>query len=581
MADKIRRKLAAIISADVVGYSRLMNLDEDGTLGELKRCRTELIDPLVAKHGGRIFKTVGDGLLLEYSSIVDAVNFAVEMQRGMNSANRDKAPDKAIYFRVGVHLGEVIIDEEDVFGDGVNLASRIEALARTGGIAVSNDVYRQVSNRTVHKWEDGGWHDVKNIPEPVWIWHLAMDEQNGQIPSTKVEPANAGHHEMSIAVLPFDNMSGDPEQEYFCDGISEDLMTELARNPQLFVIARHSTFAYKGRSDDARRIGSELGVNHLLEGSVRRSDQRLRITAQLIETKTGAHLWAERYDRALNDVFAVQDDVVRNIVSALGEKLKPVDAPAVNPAPTRNLEAYEWLVRGRQQVFRAQGRNEARNALENAIELDPELSDAHAWLAIFHYSDWVFYHQNTTPDSMEKAIKSAKRAIELKPGSALAHLSLGIVNLYGGQREVALAALEQALELNPGDADVLVFLQEAYTFNGEPEKGISSVRRAMQLNPHCPEWYLWHLGFAYYADGRYQDAISALKKVLDIKEPSRILAAAYAMEGEMQRAHQTANVFMEAFPAFKISHWAAKQPFKHEDDLEKFVQGYRLAGLPD
>ncbi|MCP4316724.1 MAG: adenylate/guanylate cyclase domain-containing protein [Hyphomicrobiales bacterium] len=581
MAERLLRKLTAIISVDVVGYSRLMNADESGTLAELQSHRADLIDPLVVRYGGRIVKSMGDGLLLEYPSVVDAVNCSVELQDGMARRNSGVPEEKAIRFRVGVHLGEVIIEGDDIFGNGVNVASRIEGLAEPDGIAISNDVYRQVHSRIDLEWEDGGKHQVKNIPQPIWIWHRKSG--NGRMQSDRgvTDCKLASSDEASIAVLPFDNMSGDPEQDYFCDGISEDLMTELARNPSLFVIARHSTFVYKNKTDDMRRIGRELGVQYVVEGSVRRSSNRIRITAQLINAKSGAHLWAERYDRDIDDVFAVQDDVVRNIVSALGQRLRSASFGKAHAIPTKNIEAYEWLVRGRQHVFRAQGRTEARDALQKAIDLEPSLSDAHAWLAVFHYSDWVFYHQHITVGTMNNALSSAETAIELNPQSALAHMSLGIVNLYGGEREIALNSLQRALELNPNDADVLVFLQEAYTFDGDPQKGIESVRQAMRLNPHFPEWYLWHLGFACYAAGQYEEATLYLRKVVDIKEPSRILAAALAMVGQVGEARQVAQNFLTVFPSFSIRQWADTQPFKDAEDLQNFIDGYRLAGLPE
>ncbi|MCP4010570.1 MAG: adenylate/guanylate cyclase domain-containing protein, partial [Proteobacteria bacterium] len=297
--------------------------------------------------------------------------------------------------------------------------------------------------------------------------------------------------------------------------------------------------------------------------------------------KNGLHLWAERYDREIHDVFAVQDDVVRNIVLALGKRLQlDIPVPAEHP-PTVNIEAYEWLVKGRQNVFRAQGRAESRHALQLALALDPNLSDAHAWLAVYHYSDWAFYHEHITEDSMDKALQSAQKAIDLGPQSALAHMSLGIVKLYIGKREEALEALNTALKLKPSDADVLVFIQEAYTFNGEPRKGIESVQLAMRLNPHYPEWYLWHLGFAYYAAGLYEEAIETLIKVSDTMEPRRILAAALAMVGRIDEAQTVARGFMAVFPDFSAKAWARTQSFRHTHELDKFIEGYRSAGLAD
>ncbi len=330
-----------------------------------------------------------------------------------------------------------------------------------------------------------------------------------------------------------------------------------------------------------RQVGRELGARYVVEGSVRRSSDRIRITAQLVSSKNGLHLWAERYDREIHDVFAVQDDVVHNIILALRRRLE-LDIPfPAERVPTENIEAYEWLVKGRQNVFRAQGRAESRYALLQALALEPNLSDAHAWLAIYHYSDWAFYHENITEDSMDKALRSAQKAIDLGPQSALSHVSLGIVKLYAGKRDEALDALSTALELKQNDVDALVFIQEAYTFNGEARKGIESVQLAMRLNPYYSEWYLWHLGFAYYAAGLYEEAVETLQKVSDIVEPRRVLAAALAMVGRIDEAQAVAREFMAAFPDFSSNEWARTQSFRHAHELGKFMEGYRAAGLAD
>ncbi len=418
----------------------------------------------------------------------------------------------------------------------------------------------------------------KQIPETEFGDDSHSDSNQGQLDRA---PDTEDAVKSTIAVLPFDNMSDDPNQAHFCDGISEDLITELAHIPSMFVIARHSSFAYKNKAKDVRRIGEKLGAGYVVEGSVRRASNRIRITAQLIDSKSGTHLWAKRYDREIDDVFEVQDDVVRSIVLALRERLQGELPIPAEHSSTGNIEAYEWLVKGRQNVFRAQGRAESRHALQQALKIDPDLSDAHAWLAVYHYSDWAFYHEHNTEDNMEKAIQSALEAIRLSPQSALAHMSLGIVKLYIGQREEALASLHTALELKPNDADVLVFIQEAYTFNGEPKKGIESVQLAMRLNPHCPEWYLWHLGFAFYAAGQYCETIETLQKVSDIVEPSRVLAAALAMVGRIDEAQVVGREFMLAFPDFSIESWARTQAFKHSHELNQFIAGYRLAGLAD
>ena len=376
-------------------------------------------------------------------------------------------------------------------------------------------------------------------------------------------------------------MSSDPEQAFFCDGITEDLITELARIPNLAVIARHSSFAHKGQSVDARRIGSELGVRHFVEGSVRRAGNRVRITAQLIDAENGRHLWAQRYDRNVDDIFAVQDDVVRHIASALSRALGLPELRAPLSTHPRNLNAYEYVMRGRQNVWRAQARREAKQALEKAIELDPDLADAHAWLAIYYYSDWFLYHPESPHESLAAGFAAADNAIERGPDNSLAHMALGMVSLYAGRRAIALQSLRRALELNPSEADAHCFIQEAYTFDGEPQKGVESVRTAIRLNPHYPEWYLWHLGFALYCARDYAGVVRELSQITDIAEPLRILAAAHARLGQTAKACAVADRFLKYFPDFSGGAWGKTQPFRNREDLEHVLEGYRLAGLPN
>ncbi|MDP6814874.1 MAG: adenylate/guanylate cyclase domain-containing protein [Alphaproteobacteria bacterium] len=576
----MERRLAVILAADVVGFTRLMAADEAGTLAVLKAYWEDFIAPTVAEHRGRIVKLMGDGMLAEFSSAVDGVSCAAELQRGLAARNAEVPLERRILARIGINLGDVVVEGRDLYGIGVNIAARLEGLAEAGGICLSAKVHDEVRNKLDLAFLDQGPQTMRNVPEPVRVYRVVPDWPiaAGGMPDQTALPLP---DRPSIAVLPFANMSADPEHGFFCDGVTEDLITELARIPSLFVISRHSSFVYKEQARDIRRIGRDLGVAYLVEGSVRRSGERIRVTAQLIDAGDGGHAWAERYDRDVGDVFAVQDDVVRKIAAALGEQLSPNDPPGAAASPPTDLEAYEWLVRGRQNVFRAQGRQAASYALGKALELDPGLADAHAWLAIFHYSDRIFYRRQLSDETMAIAISAAETAIELAPESSLAHMSLGIVKLYGGEREPALRSLRRAYELNPNDADVLVFLQEAYTFEGEPERGIDSVRRAMRLNPHYPEWYLWHLGFALYAAQRYEEAIANLRLVLDIAEPSRILAASLAMTGRGDEARDLAKRFLATFPDFSIAEWAQTQPFKNPGDLEAFVEGYRLAGLPD
>ncbi len=565
----MERRLAAILAADVAGYSRLIGENEAATLAAFKTLRREFVDPLLARHRGRIVKSMGDGFLVEFASVVDAVTAAVAWQEGLQARN-DSLP---LTFRIGVNLGDIVFEDGDIHGDGVNVAARLESVAEPGGICIADMVHANLSGRVDVAFSDMGEVELKNIRHRVRVW-----KWEAEAPADNVTPEP---DQPSIAVLPFDDMSSDPEQAYFCDGIAEDLITELAHIPGLMVIARHSSFAYKGKSIDARRIGRELGVRHLVEGSVRRAGSRVRITAQLIDAGSGGHLWAQRYDRDVQDIFAVQDDVVRQISAALSAAMHLPDLPVPRMAHPRNLDAYEHVMRGRQNILRAQGRVDAKKDLEEAIALDPQLSDAHAWLAVYYYTDWFLYHHEPGREILAAGFAAADNAIETGPENSLAHMALGMVSLYAGRRAIALQTLHRALELNPNEADARCLIQDAYTFDGHPQKGVDSVREAIRLNPHYPEWYLWHLGFALYCARDYQGAVAELSKLRDIAEPLRILAAAHARLDQMEQARAAAARFLTAFPSFSGVAWGRTQPFRHREDLEHVLEGYRLAGLPD
>ena len=579
-ADRSRdvsRGLAAILALDAVGFSGAMERDTGAAHRQISSHRENVFTPAIATHNGRVFKTTGDGLLAIFASVLDAVECAHAIQQNMASHGENHG-EKSFAYRIGIDLGDVLNDAGDVYGEGVNVAVRLEAKAPAGGLCVSQRVRDAIGHQTDLNFRDGGTVQLKNHSRPVQIYLLHPEQATSQ----RVGGAGGAEERppLSIAVLPFDDMSDGADHAYFCDGVTEDLITELAHIPGLFVIARHSSFAYKNQSIDARRIGTELGVRHLVEGSVRRAGERVRITAQLIEAETGHHLWAERYDRNVEDIFAVQDDVVRHIAEALSQalgtgKLQP--QPAVRP---NDLSAYEWVVRGRQNILRAQGREDAKESLERAIAIDPDLCDAHAWLAVYFYTDSFLYHLENARESLIRGYAAADRAIETGPNNSLAHMALGMVSLYAGRRAIALQSLHRALELNPNEADALCLMQDAYTFNGEPEKGVESVRKAKRLNPHYPEWYLWHLGFALYCTGDYEGAVEELSKLRDIAEPLRVLAAALARLGRMDEARSVAERFMDAFPDFSTAKWGATQPFRNAAELEHVLEGYRLAGLP-
>ena len=563
------------MAADVVGYGRLMELDEQGTLTALRERRTTILEPLVRGLRGHIIKLMGDGVLVEFASAVNAVTCAVDIQKRFAAANQGLPEDRHIVLRIGVNLGDVVIEGGDLFGDGVILAVRLQAMAGPGDICVSGSVYDQVKRKLAFAFDELGPQAVKNVAEPVLVYRIgssALGEACGPNKAALPLPARP-----SLAVLPFTNMSNDPEQEAFVDGLTEDLITDLSRGGGLFVIASHSAFAYKGRREDVRRIARELGVRYLLEGNVRRAAGRVRINAQLIDAIEGGHLWAERFDRSLEDVFAVQDEVTGKIVEALAGRLRA--SPARNrPA---NLAAYELCVRARPLAMQtALAAREAVSLLERAIALDPNYAEAHRWLAWNLWLGWEFWGE---PELCRaRAIAGAQQAVALDPNDAGNRWVLGII--LGHERRWAEADTEfdAALRLDPNHADAWAMRSDLTTLGGRPVEGIEQVRKALRLNPHPPGWYYWQLGQAQYAIGDYEAAVQTLRRPETYRTTSRrLLAASLAQLGRLEEARWEADLFMMSNPQFTIRHWSATQPFRDEDLRRHFLEGYRLAGLPD
>ncbi|MER8608051.1 adenylate/guanylate cyclase domain-containing protein [Mesorhizobium sp. M1233] len=572
----MERKLAAILAIDVVGYSALMEADEAGTFDRLKRGRKELFEPEIATRHGRIFKLMGDGLLAEFGSVVDAVECAVTLQRGMAERNASVAEDQRFEVRIGINLGEVIVEGDDRYGKGVNVASRLQQLAEPSGICVSEKVSKEVRQKLAFAFEPMGEQRVKNIAEPIYCYRVNLQLPRaapvGRLASLELPD------KPSIAVLPFTNMSNDPEQETFVDGLTEDLITDLSRCAGLFVIARNSTFAYKGRSVDVRLAARDLGVRYVVEGSARRAAGRVRVNAQLIEAIGGDHIWAERYDSSLEDIFAVQDEVTAKIVEALVGRL------AGRPARKRptSLEAYDLCVQARGVSFQTGlGAREARMLLEKAIGLDPDYAEAHSWLALNLWLGWLFWDEPKEANQ-PRSLAEAQRAVALDPNDAGNRWVLGII--LGHERRFAEsdAEFEATFKLDPNHADAWAMRSDLITLRGDAVKGVEFVKRALRLNPRPPGWYYWMAGQAYYALGDYQSAVEALRKPETYRTTSRrMLAAALAQLGRQDEAHQEAEFFMMSNPHFSIRHWATSQPFDDEELLQRFVEGYHKAGLPD
>ena len=570
----MERRLAAILAADVVGYSRLIRADEEGTLAAFQALRSELIDPKITAHKGRIVKAMGDGILVEFASVVDAVRGAAEIQQLIGEHNTSLPEDRRIVFRIGVNLGDVVIDGDDIHGDGVNVAARLEGLAEPGGICVSRGVYEQVRDRLDLAFTDMGDQTVKNIDRPISAWQWRM-----QGPATKPDDRAGPLSEMpSIAVLPFDNMSGDPEQEYFADGITEDIITEISRIPEVMVISRNSTFTYKRKAAKVQEVCSDLGVRYVLEGSVRKVGQRVRINAQLIEGRSGGHLWAERYDRGLEDIFAVQDDVTEKIVRALEVKLV---GTVETRRQTDNPEAYDCVLRGREQyrLFTNDSNAAARKLYEQAIALDPDYAEPYAGLALTYVQDWFMGDQ----PALDRAIQLAQQAVARDPSLPFVQEALSTVYLFKKQHAEALATARRWIELEPSNADAYATLGGTLHFAGENEEVIALLEKAMRLNPFYPFFYPHYIGLANLGMRRYDEAVAALKRSIalnpEVLWPHVILAACHGHLGEDTLAGAQLAEVRRIHPAFSTSWLINFLPYQHSADMDALVEGLRKAGL--
>jgi len=578
--EPVHRKLAAVLSADVKGYSRLMGEDEEATIRTLTSYR-EVMANLIQRHRGRVVDFPGDNLLAEFSSVVDAVRCAVEIQDALRARNVELPENRKMEFRIGINLGDVIVEGERIYGDGVNIAARLEGLAEGGGICISGTVYDHIENKLALDYESLGQHSVKNIRKPIRVYRVGV-KADAAVPEAGRELKVP--EKPSIAVLPFVNMSGDPEQEYFSDGITEDLITDLSKISGLFVIARNSTFMYKGKPVKVDQVGQELGVRYVLEGSVRKVGDRVRITAQLVDASTGGHLWAERYDRDLEDIFALQDEVAQKIVSALAVKLTDDEQERLERGYTDNLEAYDYFLRGLEYFNRLtkEGTDQARRLFERAIDLDPEFAAAYGHMSLTHWLEWSF---GWTQDlqCLEKAFELAQKAAALDDSLPEAHRILGILCLWKKQHDQAIALTERAIALNANYADAIWQLGQVLSFAGKPEEAIDLVKRAMRLNPVYPVVYLWDLGHAYMLAGRYEEAIAALTRTLHRNpnfHPAHIyLAITYSELGRVEEAQAEAAEFARMSSPMSWEDWRQRLPYKDEGVIEHFFDVLRKAGV--
>ena len=588
--ERVERRLAAVLAADVAGYSRLMGADEEGTLARLKAVRKTLVDPAIAAHRGRIVKTTGDGALVEFASAVDAARSAIEVQRGMAERNADVPQQIRLEFRIGIHVGDIIIDDNDIFGDGVNIAARLEGIAEPGGICISDDAQRQVRGKVDIAFEDMGSQTLKNIVEPMRAWRLLV---NGNAPSTTPASSSpelarppAPPDKPSIAVLPFQNMSGDPEQEHFCDGLVEDIITTLSKLAGLRVIARNSTFVYKGRSVDIREAAKQLGVRYVLEGSVRKSGNRIRITAQLIDATDGAHLWAERYDRAMDDIFAIQDEITLVLATEMQVKLTEGEQARLHYTTTSNVEAWTYWVQGMSHHRKAVTKEEygqARFFWEKALALDPASAPLNAKLGFLHSLDARFGWWDDRETATDKARAYAERALEIDPGNADAYTASSVVLLVQRLHDEAVAAARKAVKLAPGAADTAELASHVLAASGFPEEAVLMSEKAMTLSPNYPAVYLGTLGNAYRLSGRTEQAIAAFQAYHARNSGFGLtdIVIAYQQTGRSEEARRTAEQLLMARPNFTVAAWLKTQ-FSRRDagQVEADTAALRAAGLP-
>jgi len=566
MTDQpLQRRLAAIVVADVVGYSRLMEADEAKTLSDLWQLRVRVIEPAVLRHNGRIFKVMGDGFLIEFASAFNAVAAALDMQQAVFVGSLE---DGHLPMRVGVNLGEVIDEGNDVLGDGVNVAARLQTQAATGGICISASVHDEIVDKIEERFLDAGERYLKNLTRPVHVWHWP-----DPLPNILVLPEGP-----SIAVLPFTNMSENDSDRYFVDGLTEDLITDLSRTAGLFVIARNSVFCYKGRPVDVRLAAQELGVRYVLEGSARRTMGRVRINAQLFDALEGKHLWAERFDRTVEDVFELQDEINANIVEALVGRL----IIANQRRRPQNLEAHDLCVRAR--LLNEESPQTAREAyvlLQRAVELEPSYAEALGLLAYNRWLAWTHFGEPEVPNR-QMAATCALRAVDVDPNDAGCRYVLGTIFAYERRWEESAAAFDKALELDPNHADTWAAMSDISVLDGRIADGLAQIKKALRLNPHPTCWYLCHLGQAQYADHDYQAASVTLRREDTYRTNSRkFLAAALARLGQLEEARREAELFLIAHPHFTISHWVSSQPVRDETVRNHIVEGFRLAGLPE
>jgi adenylate cyclase len=628
MAEEgFKRKLTAILSADAVDYSRLMGEDEEGTVQTLKAYR-EVLSTLIHQHNGQVLDSTGDNLLAEFVSVVDAVQCAVAVQKEIKSRNDELPENRRMQFRIGINLGDVIQEEGRIYGDGVNIAARLEGLAEPGGICISKTAFDHIESKLPYGYDFIGEQTVKNIAKPVGAYRVQLDPRvtvsgkpeklarSKRMPifagavvvlvlavavgiwqfylrRPSVEPASVekmAHplpEKPSIAVLPFNNMSGDPEQEYFSDGLSEEIITALSKITKLFVIARNSSFSYKGKPVKIKQVAEELGVRYVLEGSVRKAEDRVRITAQLIDALDGHHLWAERYDRDLKDIFSLQDEIAMKVINSLQVQLTEGEHARLWAKGTDNLEAYLKSLRARELYLISTKENNAlaQRFAEEAIALDPEYAPPYHVLSVTHFQDILLGTTKSPEQSMKRAFELIQKAIALDDSYALAHGWLGILYLWSMKYDEAIMEAQKGVALDPNGAHGYLYLNIIYCYAGKHEEAVDAIENAMRLNPFPPNTYYRHATLTYCLVGKYEEAIAEGKKAVTLS-PNDIFAhsfltAAYSLAGRHEEARIEAAEKLRLSPKFSSVRFGKLSPFKNQADRELIINALRKAGLPE
>jgi TolB-like protein/Tfp pilus assembly protein PilF len=588
MANATQRRLAAIVSADVVGYSRLMGADETGTLAALQARRIEVWDPLIEQYGGRVVGTAGDSILVEYASAVAAVESSIAVQLGMTERNADLPEERRMLLRIGINIGEVIVDGDDIFGDGVNIAARLQAIADSGGIAISSNVHEQVSGKLDVTFLDDGKHEVKNIERPVHIWRWSPEAET---PSNDklADRLLVLPDKPSIAVLPFDNMSGDPEQEYFSDGIAEDIITDLSKFSWLMVVARNSSFSFKGQAMDLREMANELGVRYILEGSVRKSGSRVRITAQLIDAHDGAHIWAERYNRQLEDIFDLQDEMTENITKAIAPELEMVEARRAQTKRPDSLDAWDIVLRAKAHAANMTIDHvvEARQLAERALELQPDYVEALSVVALCYGRETILSYAPGRLEKANKAVQFARQALNENPNDTTALVARSMGEMALGLMDEAVETMRQCVQINPNDHTGHRALAAALCRNGEYKTAIREADIALAFSPGVVNMFAIYstLAYAYLGIGNVIEAKKWTDKLMqvypDFPSSHHLPTVVYVELGQIDDAKQAMARFLDSNRGATIKYMREWFTFKDPKLRERYMSALRQVGMPE